>query len=70
MNTQLRQFAEKILIEGLESFTEAQVHLFKQMYSHKNLNLSIEDVVKNMPDDKINWALEQVRRTNEKRSDG
>jgi hypothetical protein len=40
--------------------TEAQQKLFKQMYSHKNRDLSIEEAIDNMPDDKLDWAMQQV----------
>jgi len=33
------------------------------MYSHDNQDLSIEDVVDNMKEDKLDWAMRQVERT-------
>jgi len=37
--------------------------MFKRMYSHKNLDLPINEVVDNMPDDKIDWAMQQCQNT-------
>jgi hypothetical protein len=43
--------------------TEPQQHLFKQMYSHRNLDLPIDQVVDQMPSEKIDWAIQQCERT-------
>ena len=43
--------------------TEEQQLFFKRMYAHKDLDKSIEDVVDEIPDDKIDWAIQQVERT-------
>ena len=40
--------------------------MFRKMYCNKNLQLSISDVVDQMPDDKIDFALTQIERTLEK----
>ena len=61
MNKQLEAFAKSELKEGLKQLSEAQRLLFKRMYSHKNLELSIEEVVDNMPTDKLDWAMQQVQ---------
>lgn len=63
MNQQLQDFARETLKEGLKKCTDAQVDLFKRMYSHDNLELSIDDVVDNMPEAKLDWAMKQVERT-------
>lgn len=45
---------------------EAQQLLFKRMYSHKNLELSISEVVDNMKPEQLKTALRQVEATIEK----
>lgn len=63
MNIQLQTFARTELKHGLAQCTDKQVMLFKRMYSHGNLNLSINEVVNNMPAEKLDWALQQVENT-------
>lgn len=63
METSLQKFAREQLIEGLHKCTEPQVHMFKRMYSYKDLEADIETVVANMPEDKLDCALRQVNRT-------
>lgn len=67
MNNTLTQFARNNLKEGLKQCTEAQVHMFKRMYSHNNLELPINEVVDNMPAEKLDRAMEQVEATLAKR---
>lgn len=47
--------------------TDAQQLLFKRMYSHKNLEFSVNDVVDAMDDDKLDLAVDQVQRTLDKK---
>jgi len=63
MNEQLEDFARSTIIKGLKKLPERNQKLFKQMYSHKYLDLPIEDVVKRMPAEKLDWAMQQVSRT-------
>lgn len=66
MNNEIQEFARNSLKEGLSLCTDAQVHLFKRMYSHNNLDLDIDEVVDNMPEGKIDNAMLQVQRTLDK----
>ena len=66
MNKIIRKEANSILKSMLEKCTEQQIHIFKRMYSPKDLELNINEVVENMPDDKIDWAMTQVQNTIEK----
>lgn len=43
--------------------TEKQQQLFKRMYSHKDLTADIETIINKMPDNKIDWAIQQCERT-------
>lgn len=63
MNKELQDFARKTLLDGLNQLEDAHRLLFKRMYSHKNLEASIEDVVASIPEDKLDWAMQQVERT-------
>lgn len=69
MNDQLKTYARDILKEGLAKCTEGEQLLFKRMYSHGNLELSIVEVIDQMESDKLDWALEQVHRTLDKRTE-
>ena len=63
MNNQLQNYARTSLKEGLAKCREGQQMMFKRMYANGNLNASIDDVVDNMPEDKLDWAMQQVERT-------
>ena len=63
MNETLQKHARQQLIDGLNQCTDGQVLLFKRMYAFKHLDWSIEDVVAAMPDEKLDWAMQQVERT-------
>ena len=63
MNNQLQNYARKILKENLAKCTDRQQLLFKQMYSHSNLGASINDAIDLMPEEKLDWAMQQVERT-------
>ena len=66
MNNTLQEFARKTILDGLLKLPEGQQLFFKRLYSHKNLDTPIEEVVKRMPEGKLNWVMEQVRRSLEK----
>ena len=66
MNQTIETFSRETLKEKLALCTSAQQLFFKRMYSHKNLEADINDVVDRMPTDKISWALTQVEKTLEK----
>ena len=63
MNNQLKEFARNTLKDGLSLCTDGQQLLFKRMYAGGDLALSISEVVDNMPEDKLDWAMQQVQRT-------
>lgn len=66
MNETLKSTAKEMLKELLAECTDGQQLMFKRMYCHRNLELPINEVVDQMPDDKIDWAMTQVERTVEK----
>jgi hypothetical protein len=66
MNKQLRDFAKNTLKEGLAQLPNGHQLKFKGMYAHGNLEADMNTVVDNMPDEKLDWAMEQVQRSLEK----
>lgn len=60
MNKTVSDFTRDSIKMGLKQLPERAQLLFKRMYSHNNLDLDIEKVVDNMPDEKLDWALSQV----------
>ena len=63
MNAALQEFARQQLKDGLSKCTEAQRDLFRRMYSHKDLTCPMDEVVDRMPEDKLDWAMQQVENT-------
>lgn len=63
MNEQLQQFARETLKEGLAKLPEDNQKMFKRMYSPENLEADINEVVDNVPVDRLDWAMQQVART-------
>lgn len=63
MNDKLQNYARSELKKMLAKCTEPQQLLFKRMYSHSDLTLDINSVVDNMPEDKLDWAMQQCQRT-------
>ena len=68
MNNQMQDFARQALKDGLATLPESHHMIFKRMYSHLNLDLNINDVVDAMPEDKLDWAMQQVQRSIDKLS--
>ena len=70
MNKTIKSFAQTNIIEGLKLLSYGQVKLFKRMYAKSaglTVDDSIPDIVKSMPEDKLDWALTQVERTIEEK---
>jgi hypothetical protein len=71
MNKSIRLFAETRILELLPLCTDKQRELFALMYGRKNGKRPIEesvlmpmsDIVSEIPDDKISWALTQIENT-------
>ena len=66
MNSELQEFARQSLKEGLAQLPDNHQLMFKRMYSHKNLEADINDVVDSMPEGKLDWAMSQVQRSLDK----
>lgn len=66
MNNKLKSFAREELKKGLSQLPDGWHRRFKQMYSPKNLDMDINDVVDKMPEEKLDWAMQQVENSLEK----
>lgn len=63
MNEILSKQGKEIIKELLKNCTNDQIHFFKRMYSHHNIELPISEVVDNISDNKIEYAISQCERT-------
>lgn len=66
MNDALQAYARSELKVGLSKCTQAEQCLFKRMYSPKNTDLPIEQVVDSLPVERLDWAMQQVQNTLQK----
>jgi hypothetical protein len=69
MNEQLQNYAREEIKKGLVLLPESWQHTFKRMYSFDNLTKNINDVVDDMPQDKLDWAMQQVKSSLRKQKD-
>ena len=53
------ELKQNLMFLGL--FGGKHLHTFRLMYSHKNLDAPINEIVDNMPRNQISWALTQVQ---------
>lgn len=67
MNKSLQNYAKNTLKEGLAQCSMEQQLLFKRMYAHGNIEMSINDVVDKMEVEKLDWAMQQVQSTLDKK---
>ena len=63
MNSRLQKFAREEILEDLEQCTPDQVQIFRAMYAPRLDQLTIIDVVNNIPPENLSWAMEQTRKT-------
>ena len=69
MNSILEQFARQWLKENLAKLPEAWVKNFKLMYAN-DYHAPIDEVVDEVPIDRLSWAMEQVENSLKKLSQG
>lgn len=60
MNEELQTFARNTIKEGLALLPESHRLVFKKMYSHEDLDADINHVVNTMPENELDWAMQQV----------
>jgi len=63
MNKILENFARRWIKENIIKFNRRQIILFKRMYSHLDINKDIDDVVRDMPTNKLDVAMRQMIKT-------
>ena len=74
MNIQLQEFARQTLKDGLKQLPHDWQNTFKLMYGRNNGKRSVEDaklmpiesIVEEIPPDKLDWAMQQVKNSIEK----
>lgn len=63
LNETIERFARDKILDGLLGLPDGCHRKFKQMYSFDDMDKSIKAVVRDMPAEKLNWALTQVERS-------
>ena len=66
MNKKLQAYARNSLKDGLAQCPDKMQMFFKRMYADGDMNKTINDVVDSMPEGKLDWAMQQVKKTLEK----
>ena len=61
-----QDFYRKQILDGLNKLTPEHHLLFRRMYSPWELEKPLEDVVRDLPEDRLDWALKQIERTLDK----
>jgi hypothetical protein len=67
MNIELEDYARTYLKQNLKKCSDREFDKFKRMYSHKNLNATIDQAIDNMNISNLDWAMQQVSTTLTKR---
>ena len=71
MNEELQSYARSYILDGLSKLPEHNRTIFRMMYGRNNgkrslelsLGMSLEDVVKEIPSNKLDWAMQQIKNT-------
>ena len=63
MNSHLSTYARKQIKANIAICSNKAKLLFKRMYSHDNLDKKLNDIIDDMPDDKLSWAMTQLQNT-------
>lgn len=67
MNKTVDTFIRGEIREGLARLEKSHIHLFKRMYARGDMDKDITDVINEMPQEKLEWALTQVENSLKKR---
>ena len=60
MNNNLQDLVRSEILEGLQKLPAAWQLIFKRMYSHENLDAPLDQIVNNIPEERLNWAMQQI----------
>ncbi len=63
MNQEMVEFARTKLKERLRLLGEHEQMTFRRMYSHLDLEKPLDQVVDDMPEERLDWAMTQVSNT-------
>ena len=63
MTATAEKFYRDQILKGLKQLTHEHCEVFKRMYSPQDLEAPIENVVEEMPTERLFWALQQVENT-------
>lgn len=63
VNEELQRYARKRILEMLNECNPDQVRRFKQMYAEGEMGIELEPLTKNIPVDKLSWAMQQLINT-------
>jgi len=63
MNEELDRYARDYLKINIKKLKDEYILIFKRMYSPKNLEAPIDDVIDKMPQDRLDWGMMQVKRS-------
>ena len=66
MNKTMQDFARDNIKAGLANLPEKWQMMFKRMYLPDNLNADVNDIVDAMPEEKLDWAMQQIQNSLEK----
>ncbi len=70
MNKTVVTFARGQIKNGLTQLEDKHRLFFKRLYSHDNLEKPIEDIVADMPEERLSQALNQVENSLKKKAEG
>ena len=62
----MQEFARNNIKVGLANLPEKWQMRFKQMYLPDNLNADVNDIVDATPEEKLDWAMQQIQNSLEK----
>jgi len=63
MNETIIVFARDNIKKNIAICSNSAKLLFKRMYSHNNLEMELNDVVDNMSEQSLSWAMTQLQNT-------
>lgn len=70
MNKTVVRFMREQIKKGLDKLEDKHRLFFKRMYSQAIMSKSINDIIDNMPEQKLDWALTQIENTLKEEKEG
>ena len=66
MNKTIEEFTREEIKEKLKTLPQGNVNMFMRMYAGNNTNKTVNEVVDEMPVEKLDWALTQIENSQKK----